>query len=554
MEHKEIYERWLASPYLSEDEKRELREMSDGDIYEAFYKRLEFGTAGMRGIMGLGTNRMNRHTIGMATRGFAEYLGRGAKVAVAYDTRHNSKEYAEEAAGILAAAGLKAMLFDRFSPVPLLSFAVRHLGCDGGIVITASHNTKIYNGFKVYDRTGCQLGEEDATKVADIINASPAEPSAPAVLASSSEVGNGGSVSYIGDEVIESFLEAVGRCGVEVSREAKEDLGVIYTSLHGSGREYVLETLKRAGFTDVTLVGEQADYNGDFPTVEKPNPEDTAVFGLAEKLAERAGADIPIGTDPDSDRIGVGVRKVGQTSYLSGNQIGTLLVDFLTRKRKPAAGGKLLTTIVTGDMGPVVAESRGIGVIRTFTGFKNLGAEMNRLSDDEILMAYEESYGYLTGTHIRDKDGISSALLICEMAAYWKEQGKTLADVLDELYEEYGYYMDGQGSFVFEGAEGVKVISSIMEHIRKEAEGAFTDIGEVRELKDYSLGIDGMPAANVIKYMFTNGSWLAVRPSGTEPKIKFYYCVRGEDRKDAEAIYDRAVKSVKALVSQNLHR
>lgn len=543
MDYRKIYEKWVESPHLEQDEKRILAEMSEDELADAFYRKLSFGTAGMRGIMGLGTNRMNRYTIRMAAKGFAGILGEGAKVAIAYDTRNHSDEFAKEAARVLAASGIKALLFDRYSPVPLLSFTVRDLKCDGGIVITASHNLPAYNGFKVYDSTGCQLGRESAAKISANIEDLDDELGIPV---SGEDDPN---IEYIGQEVIDRFMDAVQKCGVDTAPEAASDLSVVYTPLHGSGREYVLETLRRAGFSNVTLVKEQADYNGDFPTVRKPNPEETAVFYIAEEKAEKTGADLIIGTDPDSDRIGAGVMHDGKIVYLSGNQTGALFVDFLARMR-PSEGKKLITSIVTGDMGQDIAASYGVETIRTFTGFKDLAAEMNRHPEDEILMAYEESYGYLTGTHIRDKDGISSSLVMCQMAAYWKQHGKTLIDVLEDLFDEHGYYIDDQLSFVFEGAAGADRIASIMKRFRSDGESVFADICELAELRDYSRGAEGVAEANVLKFMFSNGSWAAARPSGTEPKVKFYCCIKDRDREKAEKLHSMLKNRIEKEVEQ----
>ena len=543
MDYRKIYEKWAASPHLEESEKKVLAEMSEEDISDAFYRKLSFGTAGMRGVMGLGTNRINKYTIRMAAKGFAGILGEGAKVAIAYDTRNHSDEFAKEAARVLAASGIKALLFDRYSPVPLLSFTVRDLKCDGGIVITASHNLPAYNGFKVYDSTGCQLGRESAAKISANIENLDDELGIPVSYEDDPHI------EYIGQKVIDRFMDAVQKCGVDAAPESASDLSVVYTPLHGSGREYVLETLRRAGFSNVTLIKEQSDYNGDFPTVRKPNPEETAVFYIAEEKAKEIGADVIIGTDPDSDRIGAGVMHDGKIVYLSGNQTGALFVDFLARMRQ-SAGKKLITSIVTGDMGQDIAASYGVETIRTFTGFKDLAAEMNRHREDEILMAYEESYGYLTGTHIRDKDGISSSLVMCQMAAYWKQQGKTLIDVLEALFAEYGYYIDDQLSFVFEGAAGADRIASIMKRFRSEGESVFADICELAELRDYSRGAKGVAEANVLKFMFSNGSWAAARPSGTEPKVKFYCCIKDRDREKAEKLHSLLKNRIEKEVEQ----
>lgn len=543
MEYKSIYNRWLESPHLSDSEKQLLADMSDEEIHESFYKGLSFGTAGMRGIMGLGINRINKYTVRMAAKGMAETLGKGTKVAIAYDTRNNSKDFAQEAARVLAACGIKVLLFDRFSPVPLLSFAVRDLKCDGGIVLTASHNLPKYNGFKAYDNTGCQIGRDFAKSISDNIGSLDDELNI--ALSDLSDE----NIEHIGQEVIDRFLDAVQKCGVPVERKSASALKIVYTPLHGSGREYVLTTLDRAGFKDVILVDEQADYNGDFPTVRKPNPEEPDVFHIAEKIALENNADIIIGTDPDSDRIGVGVMNNGKIEYLSGNKTGALFVDFLARM-KPSKGKTLITSIVTGDMGEDIAESYGVDTIRTFTGFKDLAAEMNKLDDDKILMAYEESYGYLAGTHIRDKDGVSSALLVCQMAAYWKQKNLTLIDVLENLFVKHGYYIDDQSSFVFEGVNGADKISSIMVKLRNEGEALFSDISGVSDLIDYSLKTGGVSEANILKYIFKDNSWLAARPSGTEPKIKFYYCIKGNDRSQAENMHAKLKNRVEKITAE----
>lgn len=542
MSYKKIYEEWVTSPVLTEEEKAELKAMTEEEVYESFYKYAEFGTAGMRGIMGLGTNRLNKYTIRMASKGLAQLLGEGSKVAVAYDTRNNSVEFAEETARVLAAAGIKVYLFDRYSPVPLLSYAVRELECDGGVVITASHNTSEYNGFKVYDETGCQMNEEMAGKIAANIDALEEGLDIETVDIDHENI------VKVGDELVDKFIEAVAECDTGIDKAAAADLKIVYTSLHGSGRDYVLKSLENAGFSQLTLVEEQAGFNGDFPTVAKPNPEDKAAFAMAEEIALSENADVIIGTDPDCDRIGIGVVKDGHVECLTGNQTGVLLIDFLARMDEQREGKKLITTIVTSDMGKVTAEGYGIEVIKTFTGFKNIGAVMNKLEADEYFMGYEESYGYLPGEHARDKDGVSAALVICQMAAYWKAQGKTLVEALEALYEEHGYWIDRQQSFTFEGSAGVEKMAAIMETFRSKGAEVFEGAGDVEEFLDYSKGVDGFPPANVLKFMFKGGSWIAVRPSGTEPKIKFYYCITAPQKQDAEDKFESFKKRIETLV------
>ena len=541
MEYSEVFRRWAESSGITEEERCLLQNMTEEEKHEAFYKYAEFGTAGMRAVMGLGTNRLNKYTVRMAAKGMAQLLGEGSKVAVAYDTRNNSREFAWETARVLAASGIKAMIFDRVSPVPLLSFAVRDMGCDGGVVITASHNTREYNGFKVFDRTGCQMSPQLAGEIAENMGKLDDE------LQISVSAIDDESIKTVPAEVIDRFISAAKDCTGENGSDSSA-LKVVYTSLHGSGRDYVMKTLADSGFTDVLLVEEQADYNGDFPTVRKPNPEDPAAFEIAEKIAVKENADIIIGTDPDCDRLGIGVMHNGEMTCLTGNQTGVLFIDFLARTCG-AEGRKLITTIVTGDMGPAVAESYGADVVRTFTGFKNIGKVMNEISDEEFFMGYEESYGYLAGSYARDKDGVSAALIACKMAAYWKSQGMTLVDVMDMLYAKHGYWIDQQQSFVFEGSRGAEKMKGIMEILREKERAAFAGTAEVSRFLDYKIGIDGFEPANVLKYVFENGSWIAVRPSGTEPKIKIYYCIKGQDKDAAEELYRMLKERTEALIS-----
>ena len=566
MKHREEYESWMASDSLTTGEKEILRQMSHEEIYEAFYKDVEFGTAGMRGIMGPGTNRINRYTIRMAARGLAEMLrkraepfgGRIPSVAIAYDTRNNSEEFAQETAAVLAAAGVKAYLFDRYSPVPLLSYAVRELHCDGGVVITASHNTSEYNGFKVYDETGCQMKPEAAGIIAANMKAldNPLD-------IETARINSTQTVDIIGEDICDGFLETIRSCGSNKEagydeEAAAGDLGVVYTSIHGAGRDFVMSTLSANGFSNLTLVKEQAEFDGNFPTVKKPNPEDAEALEKAAEIAVAEGKDIIIGTDPDCDRIGVGVIDRNgdgvKVTYLTGNETGALLIDYLSRTAEKTESRRVITTIVTGEMGPAIAQSKGIAVDRTLTGFKYIGEIMNSLEaegrEEEFLMGYEESYGYLMGLHARDKDGVSTALAVCRMAAYHKATGKTLTDVLEELREEHGYWMDSQNSLVYEGAAGEQTMKAIMERLRELKSSIFQGVAHVlgrAGYTDYSLGAGGLDKADVLKYTFEDSSWVAVRPSGTEPKIKIYYCIRGSDREEAENKILRAAECVHSV-------
>ena len=556
MSYIEKYENWINSPYLTDEEKAELESMGEKERKDAFYRLCPFGTAGMRGVMGPGTNRINRYTVRLAARAMALMLlkQKGIKiedseekqgffrrlfkkkqpdcpavtVVIAYDTRNNSREFAEETAKVLAASGIRAKLFRECTPVPVLSFAVRYLKADGGVVITASHNTSEYNGFKVYDETGCQLRPE----LAEIISSNMESAEEPL------NVNASGTYEEIGDEVSEAFMEAVSGLGIPETEdsgfdleEAAAELKAIYTPLHGSGRNYVTEVLRKGGFKDLRLCSEQADFNGDFPTVKKPNPEDADALKIACDMAIEEGADLVIGTDPDCDRIGVAVISDGEAVHLSGNQVGALLIDYLAKCTENNVRKKVITTIVTSEIGAMTGLLHGFDVIKTLTGFKYIGDIMNEMESkgrsDEFLLGYEESYGYLVGTHARDKDGISAALVICRMAAYYKKLGMKLTDALNDLYSRVGFWLDKQESFVFGGAEGDEKMRSIMARLRVKGE-------EYEGFTDYKKGADGLPPANVLKFTMEDSSWIAVRPSGTEPKIKVYYCIRGISEQEAE--------------------
>lgn len=528
------YETWCRLADLSEAEKKQLKGMSGDERYESFYRQVPFGTAGMRGKVGLGSNRLNRYTIRLAAWGMARLLGAGKKVAIAYDTRLDSRDFAEEAARVLACAGVHVLLFDRPSPVPLLSYTVRTLHCDGGIVITASHNTKVYNGFKTYEASGAQMGPEKTGAISEWMkqNADPLD--IPRCDDLSQE-----NIEWIGDGICEDFIRATVRCSRLSDRAAKRAVNVVYTPLFGSGRDFVLQALDKDGFEQVHLVAEQAEFNGNFPGLNKPNPEEPEVLRIAERQALECQADLIIATDPDSDRIGAGVIRGTRLIPLSGNQIGALLADFISRQ-DGAAHKKMVTTIVTGDLGEKLVRARGGAVIRTLTGSKFVCEEINRMKPEEFLFGYEESHGYISGDHIRDKDGVSAALLLCEAAAWHKAHGRTLLDALDTLYREYGYYIDAQDSFVFEGEKGIRIMQKIMTHLRSHGEGVFQIPGGMEQILDYSKGLDGLPCSNVLKFRFEGGSWIAARPSGTEPKIKFYYCMRGSTWEEAESLYRKA--------------
>ncbi|MGN0838511.1 MAG: phospho-sugar mutase [Pyramidobacter sp.] len=531
MNYRERYAQWLKAPWIDEKTRAELAALTDEkDIEDRFYKDLEFGTAGMRGIMGAGTNRMNRCTVRKATFGLANYLKNEFPavykngVVIAYDSRNHSDEFASEAAMVLCACGVPVKIFKQLEPVPVLSFAVRFLGAAGGVVITASHNPPEYNGYKVYDAEGCQLVPTLADKLTAYVESV-------SDLSSIPLTGGSERLTWIGQEVVEKFLDAVQQSSIP--QKNAPQLKVVYTPLHGSGLVPVCAILKRCGFTDVTVVPEQEKPDGNFPTVQAPNPENRTALQLGIELARKNGADIVIGTDPDSDRIGCAVKHNGDYQLLSGNQTGALLADFVISHRKITPKSTLITTVVTGELGAQAAMSRGVKVQRTLTGFKYIGekiTQFQKTGEAEFVMGYEESYGYLVGTHARDKDGVTAAMLICEMAAEAKAAGATLIDRLEALYARLGFYLDAQDSFTLKGRDGALQIAAKMTWLREHGSG----FPGVSEILDYSKGIGGLPPENVMKFLCSDGSWFAVRPSGTEPKIKIYYCMKAADRHEAE--------------------
>lgn len=537
MDYRKRYEDWLR--WCGEPMREELSSIRDEkEMEDRFYKDLEFGTAGLRGIMGAGSNRMNRYTVAKATKGLAEYWraaaekepGRGA--VIAYDSRNHSREFALEAARVLSAAGIPVRIFKELEPIPVLSFAVRHFRALGGIVITASHNPPAYNGYKVYGENGGQLVPAEA----DVLTAA-----VEAVTDLSHIPADDSRISWIGEEVEDLFLEEAAK--VSVYQGNPPPLSVVYTPIHGSGRRPVLKALRRAGFRKTAVVAAQEEPCGDFPTVRSPNPEDSEALSLGIRQAKETGADIVIGTDPDSDRVGAAVREEnGEFTLVSGNQMGALLMDFLLKsgKSQKMMHPTLIKTIVTGELGADIARKHGIEVEETLTGFKYIGEKMTAYEKDpahDFFFGYEESYGYLAGVHARDKDAVSAAVLIAETAAFWKERGMTLTGALGALYKEYGYRLDRMTSYTLQGKEGLGAIRRIMETLRDGGcEAAGLSGGR---MLDYRKGIGGLPKENVLKFILEDGSWIAVRPSGTEPKIKFYCSLKGETEAETEARFQR---------------
>lgn len=543
MDIHEKYEYWLT---FDDNTKNELESITDKkEIEDRFYKDLEFGTGGLRGIMGAGANRMNKYTVGKATKGLCEYLKNefaGEKsVVIAYDSRNNSKAFAECAAEVLCYNGIKTFLFEEIMPTPVLSFSVRYLNCNAGIVITASHNPKEYNGYKVYDKYGCQLVPQYADKVISYIN-NVKDIKSVKHMNLNMALSNG-YLTYIGDEVLNSYISEVEK--MAVYKEAS-DLKIVYTPLHGTGNIPVRKVLSDMSF-DVSVVKEQAVADGNFTTVRSPNPEEKDALNMALEQAKRANADLVIGTDPDCDRVGVGVLHNGEYTLLTGNQTGALLVDFYLKFKKQSLNPKstLVKTIVTNDLGAEIARKNGLNVVETLTGFKYIGDQITKYEktgENEFLIGYEESYGYLVGTYARDKDAVVASMLICEMAAYYKKNKMTLVDALNVLYSEYGFYLDALDSFVLKGKDGASRIKNIMSYFRANKATVFPNITDV---KDYSTGIGDLSKSNVLKFFLKGGSWIAVRPSGTEPKLKMYYSVRGIDSSTCE----RSLQNIRTIIN-----
>jgi len=529
MNYSEKYQKWLS--FADEATKAELIsiENNEKEIEDRFYKDLAFGTGGLRGVMGAGSNRMNKYTVGKATFGLANYLkskySGEINVALAYDSRNNSAYFAKVSAEIFANCGFKVFLYDTLVPVPVLSFTTAYLGCNAGVMITASHNPKEYNGYKVYDNRGCQFCTEDAKNAIGFINQIEDFTSIPFGNASKENI------TMIGEETLSAYLAEVKKQSLF---EEKSDLKIVYTPLHGTGNIPVRRMLEGL---DVTVVKEQELPDGNFSTVRSPNPEEKDALTIAIEKAKEIGADLVLGTDPDCDRVGIAVKADnGEYVLFTGNQTGALLVKFVLEMKKSTLNPKstLVKTIVTSELGANIGRKDGLIIEETLTGFKYIGDKINKYEDSgeqEFVIGYEESYGYLVGTHARDKDAVVSAMLICQMAAWYKNKGKTLIDGMNEIYAEYGYYLDALDPFVLKGKDGAEKIQSLMTYFRENGTALFDGI---KKIIDFSAGVGDLPKENVLKFIWNDGSWMAVRPSGTEPKIKVYYSVQDASRENAE--------------------
>ncbi|SHK08057.1 phosphoglucomutase [Hathewaya proteolytica DSM 3090] len=536
MGYKENYNEWLQSDVIDENTKNILRDIKDEkEIEDRFYKTLEFGTGGLRGVIGQGTNRMNQYTVGKATEGLSSYLKKNycePSVVIAYDSRNMSKEFARHTANVFTSNGIKTYLFSELTPTPILSYAVRFLSCSCGVVITASHNPKEYNGYKVYGSDGGQVTDVAAKEIIQCVNEASIRNITP----------DDKLLTLVYEEVYAAYMDNVKSLCIRknmVQNYAK-DLSIIYTPIHGSGNKPVRRVLKELGYENVSVVREQELPDGDFPTVSVPNPEYSEVFHLAIKMAEKENPDIIIGTDPDCDRMGVMVRdEKGEFKVLSGNQVGVLLSHYimmsLKEQGKLKKNAAIIKTIVSTEMVKAVAADFHVDVLEVLTGFKYIGEMIGKFEKDnskEFLFGFEESYGYLSGNFVRDKDAVIASSLVCEMALYYKGIGENLYNALMELYEKYGYYKEQLVSKELKGIKGMNKINEIMENIRRDNMD-FKGLN-LKDKIDYKEGKNNLPKSNVVKFIFNDGSYFVIRPSGTEPKIKLYFGVRGNSVTQAE--------------------
>ena len=572
MDAKKRYEEWLENPYFDEATKSELKSIAkdEKEIEERFYRDLEFGTGGLRGIIGAGTNRMNIYTVRKATQGLSNFIlkekAEKKGVAIAFDSRNMSPEFAEEAALCLAANGIKAYIFPSLRPTPMLSFALRELGCTAGIVVTASHNPPEYNGYKVYWEDGAQITYPKDEQIIGEVNA--VTDYASVKTMSREEAEKAGLYQVIGSEIDDKYIEALKSLAIhpEIIREEAQNLKIVYTPLHGTGNIPVRRILKKLGFEKVYVVKEQELPDGNFPTVSYPNPEDKNAFTLALELAKEVDADIVLATDPDADRLGVYAKdaKTGEYMSFTGNMSGMLILEYILSQRKALGtlpeNGAVVTTIVSGKMSKEITKEYGMTLIETLTGFKYIGEQIKffeHTGSHEYVFGYEESYGCLVGTHARDKDAVVAVMALCEVAAYCRHQGITLCDQMETLFKKYGYYKEGLCTVTLKGQEGAKKIQSMMEQIRTNVPDAVGGL-KVLRFRDYRENIirdcgtgeetaTGLPRSNVLYFELENDAWCCIRPSGTEPKIKFYIGVKGSDDADAQEKLDTLTKAVEAL-------
>ncbi len=544
MSYIEKYKSWCESKNIDEADRAELLAMADNDkeIKERFLYDIEFGTGGLRGILGVGTNRINKYIVRKTTKGFAEYIKKAGEdacrrgVVIAHDNRRFSVEFCLETAGVLAANGVKAYIFDSLRPTPELSFAVRELGAFGGVVITASHNPPEYNGYKLYDERGCQLIPD----VNDLVVAEINKISDPLSVKSLSREEAGELIELLDASIDEKYYEKV--MSISVNPNVKKDIKIVYSPQHGTGNVPVREVLSRLGY-NVIPVEEQCAPDTEFSKTENPNPETDGAYKLAFEYAKRADADIVITTDPDCDRLGVAVKKDGEYVRMTGNQSAAVLLEYILSQRAAQGtlpkNGVMFNTVVTSDLGDRVCAEYGVATEKTLTGFKFIGDKIYQhetKGDRQFVFGYEESYGCLVSEFVRDKDAVQASLMLCEATAYYNQQGKTLFDVLEELYAKHGFYLDALDNFAFKGIDGADKIKALVDGLRYDAPKKAGDIA-VEKIEDYlsdEMAAEGFPPSNVLRFVLADGSWVAVRPSGTEPKCKFYFSVRAKDKATAE--------------------
>ena len=563
MNYMEIYNQWLESDYFDADTKKELENIkgNEKEIEDRFYTDLEFGTAGLRGIIAAGTNRINIYTVRRATFGLANYIIKNTteeekerRVVIAHDNRHMSREFCLEAANTLAACGIKAYIFDSLRTTPELSFAVRKLHTIAGIVITASHNPPEYNGYKVYWEDGAQVMPEIASAITAEVNAITDYSTIPTIKDEQKDL-----VVMLDDKQDTAFIEAVKTQVIktELVKKVGKEFKIVYTPLCGTGNVPVTRALAEVGFENVIVVPEEQNPDPNFAGIEYPNPEEHKALTRGIALAKAEGADLVIATDPDCDRVGVAVKTTtGDYALLTGNQIGAMLTNYIIESSKeenkldPKA--TLVKTIVTSEFGADIARANNLGVINVLTGFKFIGQKIKSFEesgDRTYLFGYEESYGYLVGTHARDKDGVVASLLISEMAAYYYDKGMSLYEGLKELYKKYGYFKEKTIALTLKGIEGLAKIKEIITYFRENDIKEFNNT-KVVDLKDYQKGIDDLPKSNVLKYFLEDGSWIAVRPSGTEPKLKFYVAVKGQDESECAGKIANIESDINKIIDQ----
>lgn len=567
---KKNYEYWCTSPIFDDATKSELKSLegNEDEIFDRFYRELEFGTGGLRGVIGAGTNRMNFYTVGKATQGLANFInkqGAAAKgVAIAFDSRRMSPEFADTAACVLAANGIKAYIFDSLRPTPELSFALRTLGCTAGIVVTASHNPPEYNGYKVYWEDGAQITAPKDAQIIGEVNA--IKDYAEIKKMTTEEAKAAGLYEVIGKEIDDKYMEALKKLVLhpEAIKQMASSLKIVYTPLHGTGNVPVRRVLKELGFEQVTVVPEQELPDGNFPTVSYPNPEDKKAFALALDLAKKVDADLVLATDPDADRLGVYAKdtKTGEYKVFTGNMSGMLICEYEMSQKKALGilpdNGALVTTIVSSNMAQAVAKEYGMKFIECLTGFKYIGEQIKffeQTGSNEYVFGFEESYGCLVGTHARDKDAVVAVMALCEAAAYYKTQGITLWDQMLNIYNKYGYYKEDLFTMTFKGADGAKKMQDMMDAYRKNTPkkvGAY----KVLRLRDYKNDVitdlatgetvlTGLPKSNVLYFELENDAWFCVRPSGTEPKIKFYAGIKGNSLEDSAKKLDELMEAIR---------